>query len=134
MHSELDAVTASYHRCRSSAGFFDTFYDRFLAKSPAVAEKFRNTDFKHQKQMLRESLVWMLSFNLGSGGAHAELEQLAERHSRREVDIPPRALRPVARRAMRVGRAARSGVRAGACAAVAHGDASRAIALIVSKY
>ena len=41
--------------------------------------------------MLRESLISMLLFNLGSRRARAqELEQLAERHSRRQVDIPPR--------------------------------------------
>ncbi len=86
----LDEVTASYHRCRASEGFFDTFYDRFLAKSPEVAEKFRHTDFKHQKLMLRESLISMLLFNLGSASARQDLDKLAERHSRRQVDIPPR--------------------------------------------
>jgi hemoglobin-like flavoprotein len=89
MSTNLDAVTASYHRCRASAGFFDTFYERFLAKSAEVAEKFRGTDFVRQKLMLRESLVSMLLFNLGTGSARAELEQLAERHSRRGVDVPP---------------------------------------------
>lgn len=89
MMNDLDAVTVSYHRCRASAGFFDTFYERFLAKSAEVAEKFRQTDFARQKLMLRESLVSMLLFNLGAGSARAELEQLAERHSRRGVDIAP---------------------------------------------
>jgi len=89
MTTNLDAVTASYHRCRASAGFFDTFYERFLAKSEEVAEKFRQTDFTRQKLMLRESLISMLLFNLGTGSARAELEQLAERHSRRDVDIAP---------------------------------------------
>lgn len=90
MLNELDRVTASYHRCRASDGLLDTFYERFLAKSPEVAEKFRNTDFKRQKLMLRESLISMLLFNLGSASAHRDLDQLAERHSRRGVDIPPR--------------------------------------------
>lgn len=85
----LDEVTASYHRCRASDGFLDTFYDRFLAKSPDVAEKFRNTDFSRQKLMLRESLLSMLTFNLGSEEARQDLLRLAERHSRRGVDIPP---------------------------------------------
>jgi hemoglobin-like flavoprotein len=90
MLHDLDAVTASYHRCRASDDFFDTFYERFLAKSPEVAEKFRHTDFKRQKLMLRESLISMLLFNLGSASARDDLEHLAERHSRRQVDIPPR--------------------------------------------
>ncbi len=89
MLPDLDSVTASYHRCRESAGFIDTFYELFLAKSPKVAEKFRRTDFTRQKLMLRESLLSMLLFNLGSADARNELERLAVRHSRHGVDIPP---------------------------------------------
>ncbi len=89
MFPDLDAVTASYHRCRARAGFVDTFYAHFLAKSREVADKFRRTDFARQKLMLRESLLAMLLFNTGSGEARNELERLGERHSRRGVDIAP---------------------------------------------
>jgi hypothetical protein len=89
MLPDLDAVTASYQRCRTSDGFADTFYVHFLAKSQEVVDKFRRTDFARQKLMLRESLLAMLLFNLGSDDARAELQRLAERHSRRGVDIPP---------------------------------------------
>lgn len=89
MNLNLDAVSASYHRCRESEGFVDTSYERFLAKSPAVAEKFRNTNFARQKIMLRESLISMLLFNQGIENARTELELLAERHSRRCLDIKP---------------------------------------------
>jgi hypothetical protein len=41
MFPNLDAVTASYYRCRSNEGFIDTFYEHFLAKSQEVSEKFR---------------------------------------------------------------------------------------------
>jgi hypothetical protein len=34
---------------------FDTFYNLFLSSSPDIAEKFQNTDFKRQKNILRES-------------------------------------------------------------------------------
>jgi hemoglobin-like flavoprotein len=88
--NDLDAVTASYHRCRTSDGFIDTFYAHFLAKSSDVVEKFRHTDFARQKLMLRESLISMLLYNLGNASAGEDLERLAERHSRRGVDIPPR--------------------------------------------
>lgn len=90
MLPDLDAVTASYHRCRASDRFIDTFYEHFLAKSKEVAEKFRGTDFTRQKLMLRESLLMMLLFNRDNPEAVEELAQLAERHSRREIDIPPR--------------------------------------------
>jgi len=85
----LDAVTASYHRCRASEGFVDTFYEHFLAKSDDVVQKFKATDFARQKLLLRESLLAMLLLNLNSADARAELERLAERHSRRGLDIWP---------------------------------------------
>jgi hemoglobin-like flavoprotein len=86
---DLDAVTASYHRCRASVGFVDTFYERFLGKSDEVARKFEKTDFSRQKLLLRESLLAMLLFNLNSADARDELERLAERHSRKGLDIGP---------------------------------------------
>ncbi|QEG35611.1 globin [Bythopirellula goksoeyrii] len=86
----IDDVTASYHRCRASDDFIGTFYKKFLSKSPEVADKFLHTDFTRQKLMLRESLLSMLTYNLGSEDARQELERLAERHSHRGIDIPPR--------------------------------------------
>ncbi|MGI9457479.1 MAG: globin [Aeoliella sp.] len=86
---DINAVTASYHRCMYGEGFVDTFYELFLAKSPVVASKFRHTDFSHQKLMLRESLLMMVMFNYKELDVLAEMEQLAERHSRRGADIPP---------------------------------------------
>lgn len=85
----IDAVTASYHRCMYGDKFVDTFYDLFLAKSPEVAKKFRHTDFDRQKRMLRQSLLMMIQYNLNPQLVKEELEQLAERHSRRGVDIQP---------------------------------------------
>jgi hemoglobin-like flavoprotein len=89
MLPDLEPVTASYHRCRASSGFIETFYTHFLAKSQEVVDKFRGTDFARQKVMLRESLLAMLLFNIGSEEARQELERLAERHSRHGVDIAP---------------------------------------------
>ena len=85
----LDAVTASYHRCRADDRFIETFYDRFLAKSDEVARRFRATEFTRQRFMLRESLLMILLYHHGERGAVEELERLGERHSRRGIDIPP---------------------------------------------
>lgn len=90
MLPDLDAVTASYHRCRTDDRFIETFYDHFLAKSDEVQDKFRGTDFVRQRLMLRESLLMMLLFNRREPSAIEELERLGETHSRRNLDIPPR--------------------------------------------
>ena len=86
---DVDAVIASYHRCMHGDGFVDTFYELFLAKDPEVAAKFRHTDFAHQKLMLRQSLLMMLMYNHNPDDVRDDMQRLAERHSRRGVDIPP---------------------------------------------
>lgn len=48
-----DIVMQSYGRCCASDGFFDSFYDHFLASSPEVRDKFANTHMPGQKLLLR---------------------------------------------------------------------------------
>lgn len=85
MKNKSDQVIASYHRCRQSSGFFDTFYDIFLAKSPEIAAKFAHTGFARQKLMLRESLFEMLNYYCGIESVREEIEQLGIRHQQLEV-------------------------------------------------
>ena len=49
-----DIVMQSYGRCCASDGFFDSFYDHFLATSPEVRDKFANTNMAGQKLLLRQ--------------------------------------------------------------------------------
>ncbi len=42
--SPADLVMQSYGRCCASSGFFDSFYQYFLASSPEIREKFANTN------------------------------------------------------------------------------------------
>ena len=81
-------IQSSYLRCCASAGFFDTFYAIFLAKSPEIAEKFANTDFTRQKQMLRDSIFKMVRQASFNGEARAEVERIGELHAR-QFDIRP---------------------------------------------
>ena len=85
MKDVCDQVIASYHRCRQSSAFFDTFYDIFLGKSPEIAAKFAHTDFARQKLMLRESLFEMLNYYGGIESVREEIEQLGKRHQQLEV-------------------------------------------------
>jgi hemoglobin-like flavoprotein len=87
MTERLQEVTSSYYRCRRSDQFVDTFYALFLSKSPRVADKFANTNFKVQKLMLRESLLEMLCFARGMTGTYEQIQKLGKRH--RELDVTP---------------------------------------------
>ena len=82
------AIQSSYLRCCASPGFFDTFYDIFLAKSPEVAKKFSKTDFPRQKQMLKDSIFKMVRQASLNGEARTEIERIGELHTRR-LDIRP---------------------------------------------
>ena len=84
---EIDDVMASYHRCRASGDFVDTFYKLFLAKSPAIAGKFIDTNFEMQKLMVRQSLLEMLCFDRGISGTEEEILRLGRRH--KELEITP---------------------------------------------
>ena len=84
----LETFDQSLGRCNVMAGFLDRFYERFLEMSPKVAEKFRNTDFVHQKRALRASFhIMLLAAGNGKDGAEQHLGSLARSHSRNELDI-----------------------------------------------
>jgi hemoglobin-like flavoprotein len=87
MAEQANELTASYYRCRRDERFLDTFYDRFLSKSPAVAQMFAKTDFKFQKLVLRQSLLEMLCFDRGMSGTREEIERLGLRH--KELGVTP---------------------------------------------
>jgi len=84
--SAFDLVVASYQRARATGELFDTFYRLFLTKSPEIRPMFARTDFPHQKLMLRESLVEMITFSR-SGAGREEVERLAARH--RQLGVQP---------------------------------------------
>lgn len=53
----------SYERIsENSDEFFDAFYKSFLGKSKEIDQLFTNVDMEKQKIVLRESLVYMISF------------------------------------------------------------------------
>ena len=80
----------SLSRCNKDAGFLDRFYEHFMGSSAEIRDKFSNTDFEKQKKVLSDSLFLMLTAaGTKEGFAHAQLEKLAHRHSRNELNIKP---------------------------------------------
>lgn len=69
-------------------GFFDRFYENFLASSPEASEKFKGTDFFSQKKMLHDSLVHLQKFSI-SKRADVFMKELAKKHSSNELDVQP---------------------------------------------
>jgi len=89
--STRDTFLASLGRCRATAGFLDAFYQRFVASSDEVRAKFAKTDMMRQVQMLEDTLFVVANAVQGEEGspARSDLPRIAERHSRRDLDIGP---------------------------------------------
>jgi len=80
----------SLSRSLQAEGFLDRFYELFMASSPDIRDKFKNTDFAKQKKVLSDSLFLMLSAaGTTEGFAHDQLASLTRKHSRSQLDIRP---------------------------------------------
>ena len=79
----------SLNRCSQDDQFMAMFYRRFLATSPEVRKKFRDTEFSRQERVLLRSLQLSASATDGDPVALRELHSLAESHDRHHLDIRP---------------------------------------------
>ena len=89
-----DRASASYQRCCERAGFFESFYRSFLALCPEAAPRFAGTDFARQNKLLQHAVGLLLVFPNQPATRPTVLDRIAERHSRRDLDIPPRLYPP----------------------------------------
>jgi len=80
---------ASYDRCCRSADFLPAFYRNFLAACPKAEPLFAQTDFTRQNKLLQHAVGLLLTFPNQPISEPTLLSRLAERHSRRDLDIDP---------------------------------------------
>ena len=78
----LDTFDKSLERCTSRSQFLDLFYTKFLASSPKIREKFKDTDFVRQKRAMI-----LLAAEEPEKDPGRYLSEVAERHSARDLDI-----------------------------------------------
>ncbi len=79
----------SLNRCNRRPGLLDRFYDHFIASSPEIAEKFKNTNLANQKKMLMASFYTMVHFSSKNPEEQKMMERLSKIHSKADKDIPP---------------------------------------------
>jgi hemoglobin-like flavoprotein len=80
---------ASYDRCCQAPEFLQTFYKNFLAACPEAVPRFAGTDFDTQTKLLRHAIGLLLIFPNQPNKEPNVLSRLAERHSRRDLNITP---------------------------------------------
>ena len=84
----LQVVDDSLHRCAVNPAFLDLFYERFLASSPRVKEKFAKTDFARQKRALMPSFhLMLLAAEDEEHGPEKYLRDIAAHHGKAQLDI-----------------------------------------------
>jgi hemoglobin-like flavoprotein len=84
----LDVFEASLRRCEARPGFLDLFYEKFLASSPAVREKFVGTNFVRQKRALRASFHHLvLAAEDETRGPDRYLADIAAQHGSDRLNI-----------------------------------------------
>jgi hemoglobin-like flavoprotein len=88
---QTHAFRSSLKRCLATPEFLRSFYDLFMGYSEEIRAKFRQTDFTRQTRVLADSLYAMAVVAQGGGEspAWAEIDRLAGKHARRELDIRP---------------------------------------------
>jgi hypothetical protein len=87
--AHVQAVLASYARCRERGGFVKSFYQALWARDTAIQHRFRNTDMARQEAIMREAINTLLMFAGGSVVARMGLDRIAEVHSRKHHSVPP---------------------------------------------
>ena len=80
---------ASYGRSSSVPTFFQDFYERFFEVCPAVKPLFAKTDFERQRRLLQHAFGLLLIFPAQPEAEPNLLSRVAERHSRRDLNIDP---------------------------------------------
>lgn len=92
--SAMGVASASYERCSAVPGFFRAFYDDFFVRSPEAKQRFANTDFDRQNRLLRHAIGLLLIFPGLPPAEPSLLSRIAERHSRRDLDVQPALYAP----------------------------------------
>lgn len=87
IHMEL--AKASYERCCEAPDFFAAFYRNFFAACPEAEPRFADTDWEWQYKLLKHALGLLLIFPNQPDDAPSILRRVAERHSRRDLDVYP---------------------------------------------
>lgn len=86
--NDIQLFNDSLERCTSKPEFLYRFYDLFIASSPEIAEKFKNTDFNRQRRMLKASLYLLIYAVEGKPEGLAHLARMSELHGEKGLRIP----------------------------------------------
>lgn len=88
-NATMEVAKASYGRCGAAPDFFESFYRTFFEACPEAKPKFANTNFERQHKLLQHAIGLLLIFPTQPDDDPSIMTRVAERHSRRDLDINP---------------------------------------------
>lgn len=89
MEEAMATAKASFRRCCASPGFFAAFYSNFFGRCPEAKPMFAETDFERQYKLLQHGLYLLLIFPGEPETDESIMARVADRHSRRDLDVDP---------------------------------------------
>ena len=84
---DADIVFQSYGRACNNPEFFETFYNKFMSKSPEIRAMFVNTNMEAQRGLLRGGVMWLIMH--ARGMSDTKIRALGESHSKKRMNINP---------------------------------------------
>jgi hemoglobin-like flavoprotein len=84
---DADIVFQSYGRACNNPEFFETFYNKFMSKSPEIRAMFVNTNMAAQRGLLRGGVMWLIMH--ARGMSDSKIRALGESHSKKRMNINP---------------------------------------------
>jgi hemoglobin-like flavoprotein len=84
----IATARASYERALHAPSFFEDFYAELFRRCPEAEPRFANTDFIRQHRLIRHGIGLLLNYPGRIEESPNILERIAERHSRRDLDVP----------------------------------------------
>lgn len=94
LQTHRDLFAHSLDRCVAEPHFITVFYERFFTHSPEARELFHGVDMDVQERSILRALELAVPALEGEPRAVAMLEERAERHSRRNLNIRPTLYEP----------------------------------------
>lgn len=82
-------VRQSFGRCTLSDQFLVTFYEILTGSLDEIRIQFAHTDMPRQRRLLKEGLIYLISYPTGNEFARKRVTELGISHSRAQLNVRP---------------------------------------------
>ncbi|MEX2287174.1 MAG: hypothetical protein WD648_08805, partial [Planctomycetaceae bacterium] len=86
---DTEMVRTSFGRCTLTDEFLVTFYNILTHSSADVARMFAHTDMPRQRRLLKEALIYLISYPAGNEFSQQRVTELGNSHSRAGLNVRP---------------------------------------------